>query len=183
MFMIRKIERSDFWSTVHSLHTTAVSKFSVHDLIQRFPTWVICTLRGAFEVINRRENIFIYYSFIFMVAFPPGRIAGAPDPEGLGIPHGQQQFQVILLTPHYDRTNQGRTCGHSTWFLDDLLAAFPWVWQQTCYVSLLWGILDTRPNRIYIIHFEIFVHISVNVIFKKHCMLIVKSVYNFKGTC
>jgi len=31
----------------------------------------------------------------------------------LGIPHGQQQFQIILLAPHQDGTQQGRRCSHS----------------------------------------------------------------------
>jgi len=33
---------------------------------------------------------------------------------GLGIPHGQQQFQIVLLASHQYETKQGRRCGHST---------------------------------------------------------------------
>jgi len=32
-----------------------------------------------------------------MPAFPLGRAAGAAALVGLGIPHGQQQFQIVLL--------------------------------------------------------------------------------------
>jgi len=39
----------------------------------------------------------------------------------LEIPHGQQQFQVILLASHQDGTKQGRRCSHATW------VAFPCV--------------------------------------------------------
>jgi len=41
-------------------------------------------------------------SFIFMLTFPLGRIAGAAAAalEGLGTHHGQQQFQIVLLAPH-----------------------------------------------------------------------------------
>jgi len=35
-------------------------------------------------------------SFIFVPAFPLGRGAGAAALGGLGIPHGQQEFQIIL---------------------------------------------------------------------------------------
>jgi len=39
-------------------------------------------------------------SLIFMPAFPLWRVAGAAALGGLGIPHGQQHFQIILLAPH-----------------------------------------------------------------------------------
>ena len=48
------------------------------------------------------------HSFIFMPAFPIRRVVGAAARRGLGIPHGQQQSQIILLTPHQDGTKQGR---------------------------------------------------------------------------
>jgi len=67
------------------------------------------------------------HSFISMPAFLPGRVAGAAVSGGLEAPHGQQQFQVILMAPHQGGTKQGRRCCHSTWSLDDLWADFPWV--------------------------------------------------------
>jgi len=39
-----------------------------------------------------------------MTAFPRGRIAGAAALGGLGIPHGQQLFQIVMLAPHQDET-------------------------------------------------------------------------------
>jgi len=66
-------------------------------------------------------------SFIFMPAFPLGRVAGATAPEGLGIPRDQQQFQIVLLAPHHDGTKQGRRCRQSNWSFDDISVAFPWV--------------------------------------------------------
>ena len=62
-----------------------------------------------------------------MPAFPLGRVAGPAALGGLEIPHGEQQFQVILLAPHQDGTKQGRRCSHSTWSLGELWAAFSWV--------------------------------------------------------
>jgi len=52
--------------------------------------------------------------FIFMPAFLPGRVAGEAALGGLGIPHGQQQIQIIPLVPHQDGTKQGLRCSHST---------------------------------------------------------------------
>jgi len=36
------------------------------------------------------------------------RVAGATALGGLGIPHSQQQFQIVLLAPHQHETKQGR---------------------------------------------------------------------------
>jgi len=41
----------------------------------------------------------IAVSFIFKHAFPLGRVAAVAALGGLGIPHGQQQFQIVLLAP------------------------------------------------------------------------------------
>jgi len=49
-----------------------------------------------------------------MLAFRLGEVAGATALGGLGIPHSQQQFQVVLLDPHQDETKQGRRCSYST---------------------------------------------------------------------
>ena len=46
---------------------------------------------------------------------------------GLGIPHGQQQFQIILLAPHQNGTKQSLRGSHFTLALDELWAGFPWV--------------------------------------------------------
>jgi len=53
-------------------------------------------------------------SLIFMPAFPLRRVAAVATHGGFGIPHGQQQFQIVLLAPHQDGTKQGRRCSHST---------------------------------------------------------------------
>jgi len=66
---------------------------------------------------------FIYFHAVFSL----GRDAGATALGGLGIPHGQQQSQIILLAPHPDETRQGRRSSHSTLAFDGLWAAFPWV--------------------------------------------------------
>ena len=62
----------------------------------------------------------LFISFIFMPAFPLGRVEAATALGGRRIPHGQQQFQIVRLTPHQDETKQGRRCSHYTWALDDL---------------------------------------------------------------
>jgi len=71
----------------------------------------------------------LFISFIFMPGFPLVRVAltRATALAELGIPHGQQQFQIVLMAPHQNGTNQGRRCSHSTQALDDLRPAFPWV--------------------------------------------------------
>jgi len=56
----------------------------------------------------------LFISFIFMPDFPLRRVAEATVPGELGIPHGQQQFQIVLLAPHQDRTKQGWRCSNST---------------------------------------------------------------------
>jgi len=56
----------------------------------------------------------LFISFIFMLAFRLGEIAGATALGGLGIPHSQQQFQIVLLAPHQDETKQGWRCSYST---------------------------------------------------------------------
>ena len=50
----------------------------------------------------------LFIPFIFMPAFPLGRVAMAAALGGLGIPHGQQQFQIVLPAPRQDETKQGR---------------------------------------------------------------------------
>jgi len=49
-----------------------------------------------------------------MPYFPLGRFAWATSTGELGIPQGQQQFQVVLLAPHQDGTKQGLRCSYST---------------------------------------------------------------------
>jgi len=49
----------------------------------------------------------------------------------LGIPHGQQQSQIVLLASHQDGTKQGRRCSQPTWSLDDIWATFPCVASKT----------------------------------------------------
>jgi len=49
-----------------------------------------------------------------MLAFRLGEVAGATALGELGIPHSQQQFQIVLLAPREDETKQGRRCSYST---------------------------------------------------------------------
>jgi len=49
-----------------------------------------------------------------MHAFPLGRVAAVAALRGLGIPHGQQKFQIALLGPHQDKTKQVRKRSRST---------------------------------------------------------------------
>jgi len=48
-----------------------------------------------------------------MSVFPLGRVVGATSTE-LGIPHGQQQFQIVMRAPQQDGTKQGQRCSYST---------------------------------------------------------------------
>ena len=66
----------------------------------------------------------LFISFFFMPDFPPGRVAGAAFTGELGMPHGQQQFWIVLLAPHQDGTKQGRRCSYLTQALDDIWVAF-----------------------------------------------------------
>jgi len=56
----------------------------------------------------------LFISFIFIPAFPLGRVAGEAALGGFGIHHGQQQFQIVVLDPHQDECKQGHRCIHST---------------------------------------------------------------------
>ena len=68
-----------------------------------------------------------FHSLIFIPAFTL-RIAAGQQPYGeLKIPHGQEQFQMVLLARNQDGTKQGRRCSNSTWSVDDFWAAFSWV--------------------------------------------------------
>jgi len=83
----------------------------------------------------------LIHSFILMLVSPPGKIAGAATLEGLEIPHGQQQSQIILKAQHRDGTKRVRRCSHPTWALDGVWAVFGWV-QPAGHVPLqyLWEI-------------------------------------------
>jgi len=69
----------------------------------------------------------LIHSLIFVSAFPLGAVAWEAAPRGPEILHDQQQFQIVQLDPHQDRTKQGRRCSYATCCLDKLCAAFPWV--------------------------------------------------------
>jgi len=56
----------------------------------------------------------LFISFLCMPGFPLRRVAGATSTGELVIPHGQQQFQIVLLAPHQDGTKQGRRCNYTT---------------------------------------------------------------------
>jgi len=44
------------------------------------------------------------------------------------------------------RTKQGRRCTHSTWSLDDLWAAFPWVWPAELALPVFCGTFWTHDR-------------------------------------
>jgi len=81
------------------------------------------------HLLKRCDYVFFttLFLFIFVPAFPLARVAGAAALGELEIPHGQQQFEIVLLAPHKDGTKQNRRCSHFTWALDDRWVAFPWV--------------------------------------------------------
>ena len=87
----------------------------------------------------------LIHSVIFIFGFPLARVAGAGR---LEISHGQQQSQIVLPAPHQDGTNQCRRCNHSTWSLDDLLAACTWGSQQDVarqpFVGHSWHTTETK---------------------------------------
>ena len=49
-----------------------------------------------------------------MPNFPLERVVGAAALRRLEIPHGQQQYLILLLAPHQDGTEKGQSCSHST---------------------------------------------------------------------
>ena len=58
-----------------------------------------------------KENVIHFIHFHARFSSREGRWAAVVG--GLGIPDGQQQFQIVLLAPQQDGTKQGRRCGHS----------------------------------------------------------------------
>ena len=52
----------------------------------------------------------LIHLLIFVPSFPLGRVAGAEALGGPGIPHDQQQSQIVLLATHQDGIKQGRRC-------------------------------------------------------------------------
>ena len=95
--------------------------------------------------VNELNNVNVIHFIHLHAVFPLGRVAGATDLGGLEIPHGQQQFQVVLLGPHQDGTKQSYRCSHSTSTFADLWADLPWVQPagRALPAFFLWGILDT----------------------------------------
>ena len=75
---------------------------------------------------NNGRNLIFEKASIF-TRFSSGGIPGALVLGGLEIPHDYQQSHIVLLAPHQNWAKQGRRCSHSTWSLDDIWAAFPWV--------------------------------------------------------
>ena len=81
-----------------------------------------------------------------MPDFRPGRVAGAAFTGELGMPHGQQQFEVVCWL----RTKTGPSKVG-----DAVTRPRPWTTsgrlpvalaRRACLTSLLVGILDTWPN-------------------------------------
>jgi len=70
----------------------------------------------------------VIHSIIFVPAFRLRRVVGsAPLGGPPEISHAQEQCQIDPLGPQ-DGAKEGRRCSHTTWSLDDLWAAFLWVW-------------------------------------------------------
>ena len=82
------------------------SKELFHSIAKHFSTSV-----NKLNIVNGIH--FIH----FHAVFPLGRVARTTALGGLGISHGQEQFQLVLLAPHQDGTKQGHRCSHSTWSL------------------------------------------------------------------
>jgi len=95
----------------------------------------------------------LFVPFIFMPAFPLGRVPRAAARGGLGIPHDQQQFQIFLLAPHQHETKQGR----STTRPSKVGAPRPWMASEPLFRGFSQldlprfrrGILDKWPKQIY----------------------------------
>ena len=66
-----------------------------------------------------------FHSFIFILAFPLGRVAVATG--GIEIPQWFQKLLIAHLAPNQDGTKQGRRCNHAIWSLVEIYATFPWV--------------------------------------------------------
>jgi len=78
--------------------------------------------------INRKVECRPTYLFThFRAHFFFGEKRGAAPLGWPEIPHDQQHSRIVLLAPHQDGTKQGRWCSHTTWSLDELWAAFPWM--------------------------------------------------------
>ena len=88
------------------------------------------------------------HSFIFTPTFPLGRAEGSAAPGGLDIPHGFQQFLIVLTAPHQDETMSGRICNNATSPLVDLLAAFSCVQSTGLASQLLPGAFWSRTRTI-----------------------------------
>jgi len=64
--------------------------------------------------VNKLNKVNVIHFIHFHARFSSREVAGAPALGELKIPHGQQQFQIVLLAPHQDETKQGRRCRLST---------------------------------------------------------------------
>jgi len=91
--------------------------------------------------VNNLNNVNGIHVIIFMPAFPLRRVTRATALGGLEIPHGQQQFQIVLLGPHQDETKQGLRWPTTS---GPLSRGFS---QQGLLRQSYVGILDTWPNQ------------------------------------
>ena len=92
-------------------------------------TGLICRGLNCLYTINF-IHLFIYFNTRFSLA-----VAVAL---WFYIPHGQQQFLILLLSPK-DGTKQSRRCSLSTWSSYDLWVARPLVLPAACLPRAFWS--------------------------------------------
>jgi len=76
---------------------------------------------------HHNARFLFLHSLIFVPSFPLGRVAGQQSLEDSKYLTINSNLGIVLLALRQGGTKQGRRCSHSTWSLDDLLAAFSWV--------------------------------------------------------
>jgi len=65
--------------------------------------------------------------FIFIRAFPLGTVGGVSSPKRTRNTSASTAISDNSVTPHQDGTKQGRKSNQSTWSVDYIWTAFPWV--------------------------------------------------------
>jgi len=80
----------------------------------------------SYSVITMLVSYFFIHSFSFLL-FLWGGSRGQQSLEDSKYLTINSNLGIVLLALRQGGTKQGRRCSHSTWSLDDLLAAFSWV--------------------------------------------------------
>jgi len=81
-------------------------------------TPILLDNRWPQDVAPLKQHVLLPWQYMEIIFI--GRVARAAALGGLGIPHGQQQFKIILMAPHQDGSR-------FIWSLDALWVTFPWV--------------------------------------------------------